>query len=238
MESSLKNVKTNRILSLLGILGGVVFSVGDALLFLTPDYSPAENAGINYWQDMPMWRFGLSGVLGILGMLLLLCGVTAMYHAVRQRYGKAVQRWWPIGGLATVLTSLGHYLVGVWEPMQYKAMLATGLTADQFTAVIAAQRGWVDAMTYIVIALLMVQLAAYVYIILSGKLGAPRWMAVLGCDIALLGYPLCALLMHTGLQGLCSGLESLGEGLMYAAAYLYWKRKTAKIRQAETDFCG
>ena len=50
--------RVNCMLARIGILGGILFSIGDALLFLTPHFDSEHDARLD-WDAMPVWRFGL-----------------------------------------------------------------------------------------------------------------------------------------------------------------------------------
>ena len=51
--------RVNCMLARIGILGGILFSIGDALLFLTPHFDSEHDARLD-WDAMPVWRFGLT----------------------------------------------------------------------------------------------------------------------------------------------------------------------------------
>ena len=219
--------RVNCMLARIGILGGILFSIGDALLFLTPHFDSEHDARLD-WDAMPVWRFGLSALVGIAGMFCLLCGVLSMYRAIRERCGRVICTTWLIGIGGTVLTAFGHFTLGAWEPLQYKAMKAAGLAAEQITQIISAQMPWIYAIDAVTVLLLTVQFISFQMIVFSGKLGCPKWMFLLGnYTMTAIGFALYVPLRMIGLQGLCGGFESLGEGLMYLIPLLYWKKKGA-----------
>ena len=104
--------KHNRTFSILGILGGVIFFIGDALLFLTPNFQMETDARMD-WPTMPLWRFGASAICGIAGMVLLFFGVAAMYHALcNEEASSKIKGLWitvKISFLAAILT----FIIGI-----------------------------------------------------------------------------------------------------------------------------
>lgn len=218
--------KHNRTFSILGILGGVVFFIGDALLFLTPNFQMDTDARMD-WLTMPLWRFGTSAICGVAGMVLLFFGVASMYHALcNEKASSKMKALWITGAIGTSLTAFGHFAIGCWEPMQYKAMTSIGLTEEQIETVVSVQSPWINAISGIAIILLVVQCVTYICIILKGIIKCPYWMAIFNnLVIAAIGMLLYFVMRPFGIQGLCSGFESLGEGLMYISSFWYWTKE-------------
>ena len=70
--------------ALLGFLGGVVFMIGDCLLYVYPGRDPALDID-PVFASMPAWRSNVSAFLGFIGMASLVCGKMYLHGNVPER---------------------------------------------------------------------------------------------------------------------------------------------------------
>lgn len=238
-------IKNYRLFSILGILGGVSFFAANAFLFLTPHFD-LQNASRADWASMDASRFINSMILGMGGAILLLFGFYAMFRAVDNVCPQWQKRLWLLGGIGTAFSAFSHFVFGCLQPLQVKAMLAatkalpgTEIPQEYLDFVLAEQEGWSNLVTGVTFGFLVVQCIAYICIILGGKLGVPKWLALLNfLSMGILGFLLGLALRNTPLAGLTPGLEGLGYGLIYIASLLFWLRYSEEQPQpapAPTD---
>ena len=220
--NSNKYSDNNKRNALLGFLGGVAFMIGDCLLYIYPGRYPAEDID-PVFAAMPAWRFTASAFLGILGMALMLFGFQSLYAMTREVCGKGMQRFMLIGGAGVAGVALAHFNLGSLLPLTYKAVIGAGGTAEMAADTCRAMSDWVTPIDIVLIAALYVQLIVLLYMILSGRSGLSKWFVLVGPFGAVaVGLLWSIVFRNTPLAAGWGSCESLGEGLMYLAAYAYW----------------
>ncbi|WP_365699129.1 DUF6796 family protein [Ruminococcus sp.] len=215
--------------SLSGLLGGIVFMVGDCLLFC---YEGAQDKTVEpAWADMAEWRFVASAVLGFVGMTLMLPAFIAFYKMIAACCGRAARAFASLSFIGVASTGYLHFALGTLLPVTCKAVLESG-----GTAALAEQAAlhWADRVKYIdlvLIGFLSIVYLLHIYVTLSGKSGLKRPMCLVGITGALAAGLLWKVIFgNTAIGGAWCACESLGEGLIYLTTYFYWKKQSADQR--------
>ncbi|MCR5356928.1 MAG: hypothetical protein K6E63_05935 [Lachnospiraceae bacterium] len=75
--------------ALMGFVGGIIFVIGDCLLYCYKGYS---DLGIDpLWIEVDEWRFVLSAWLGFTGMVLMLPAFYSYYKMIEETCGKVLR---------------------------------------------------------------------------------------------------------------------------------------------------
>ena len=216
----------NRKLALAGIIGTIVYAVADAFLYLGTDI--ASDNKISLWQVLE-WRLMTSMWIGVIGSLLLLLGfisLARMFNKVFEKAGKflILPAFLCIGGVLYM-----HFALGVYAPLTYNSAVKAGITAEQFSVLLANAESYMNPLTIVLIILGYSTEIVLIYGILSGKFGLRKRLVSLmfgGYALVVLAFALIAKL--TGEYGILGSVESLLEMTFFIPAFIYW-RKEEKI---------
>ncbi|BBB47901.1 hypothetical protein Pelsub_P1129 [Pelolinea submarina] len=213
-------------MALIGLLGGLLFAVGDLFVYLLPN-SHYESNIYTDWANMNMWRFGVSLYLGCFGTILLLIGFYSFYNIVKQVCSNLVKLFCLILAIGVVLTSIGHFFIACIVPMTYKGAIYAGASADLAKSISMCWEPYIDPLNiFVMVVVILLQSIMLIGLIVKGKLNCPKWMIVLNpVGLIVLSIPVTILLNDTGLEGISDAFESLGESLMYLAVFWHWKRE-------------
>lgn len=216
-------------MSLLGLLGGILYQIGDYFLFLHPDYRDGM-AIQSCWADMPMWRFSGSMWCALFGSVFLICGFFSLYQLVKSTCGKVWQglTLCSLPGIMGVIYA--HFIFGSLQPMVYKAMLAAGFGDEQFLAVNDILMSANMVPIIFIIASFYLQLIVIIYGIVSRKFNLSKQSitVLIFVVLALCFLFIVSLYIPSPFAGIAGGLESLFEGILYLVPYFYWRNREMK----------
>lgn len=212
----------NRKMALAGIAGTIVYAVADAFLYLGTDI--ASDNKITLWQ-VPEWRLMASMWIGVIGSLMLLLGfisLAKMFGRVFKKAGKflILPAFLCIGGVLYM-----HFALGVYAPLTYNSAVKAGVTAEQFSVLLANAESYMNPLTLVLVILGYSTEIVLIYGILSGRFGLKKRLV----SFMFGGYALVILIMAltakmTGEYGLFGSVESLLEMTFFIPAYLYWRK--------------
>ena len=216
----------NRKLALAGIIGTIVYAVADAFLYLGTDI--ASDNKISLWQ-VPEWRLMTSMWIGVIGSLLLLLGfisLARMFDKVFEKAGRflILPAFLCIGGVLYM-----HFVLGVYAPLTYNSAVKAGITAEQFSALLANAESYLNPLTIILVILGYSTEIVLIVGILSGKFGLRKRLVSFmfgGYALVVLAFALIAKL--TGEYGILGSVESLLEMTFFIPAYIYWRKEEKK----------
>lgn len=216
--------KRNQLFGLLGLIGGALFMIGDCLLFVYPKRDTTLDVD-PVFAEMPVWRFTTSALLGVIGMGFMLFGFQSLYAMTKAVCGKRMQTFALLGGVGAAGTALAHFNLGTLLPLAYKGILDSGGDAQLAENTCLKIAKWVTPLDILLIILLYVQFVVLSYMILSGKAKMSRWYFLLGpVGAVALGVVWKMIFAGSVISGAWGSCESLGEGLMYLTAMIYWKK--------------
>ena len=213
-------------LALAGIIGTIVYAVADAFLYLGTDI--ALDNKISLWQ-VPEWRLMTSMWIGVIGSLLLLLGfisLARMFDKVFEKAGRflILPAFLCIGGVLYM-----HFALGVYAPLTYNSAVKAGITAEQFSVLLANAESYMNPLTIVLVILGYSTEIVLIYGILSGKFGLRKRLVSFmfgGCALVVLAFALIAKL--TGEYGILGSVESLLEMTFFIPAYIYWRKEEKK----------
>ena len=216
----------NRKLALAGIIGTIVYAVADAFLYLGTDI--ASDNKISLWQ-VPEWRLMTSMWIGVIGSLLLLLGfisLAKMFDKVFEKAGRFLifPAFLCIGGVLYM-----HFALGVYAPLTYNSAVKAGITAEQFSVLLANAESYLNPLTIALVILGYSTEIVLIYGILSGKFGLRKRLVSFmfgGYVLVVLAFALIAKL--TGEYGILGSVESLLEMTFFIPAYIYWRKGEKK----------
>ena len=213
-------------LALAGIIGTIIYAVADAFLYLGIDI--ASDNKISLWQ-VPEWRLMTSMWIGVIGSLLLLLGfisLARMFDKVFEKAGKflILPAFLCIGGVLYM-----HFALGVYAPLTYNSAVKAGITAEQFSVLLANAESYMNPLTIVLVILGYSTEIVLIYGILSGKFGLRKRLVSLmfgGYALVVLAFALIAKL--TGEYGILGSVESLLEMTFFIPAFIYWRKEEKK----------
>ena len=216
----------NRKLALAGIIGTIVYAVADLFLYLGTDI--ASDSKISLWQ-VPEWRLMTSMWIGVIGSLLLLLGfisLARMFNKVFEKAGKflILPAFLCIGGVLYM-----HFALGVYAPLTYNSAVKAGITAEQFSVLLANAESYLNPLTIVLVILGYSTEIVLIVGILSGKFGLRKRLVSFmfgGYAVVVLALALIAKL--TGEYGILGSVESLLEMTFFIPAYVYWRKEAKK----------
>ena len=219
-------VKRNSKMALAGIIGTIVYAVADAFLYLGTDI--ASDNKISLWQ-VPEWRLMTSMWIGVIGSLLLLLGfmsLARMFSKVFEKAGRflILPAFLCIGGVLYM-----HFVLGVYAPLTYNSAVKAGITAEQFSVLLANAESYMNPLTIVLFILGYSTEIVLIYGILSGKFGLRKRLVSLmfgGYALVVLAFALIAKL--TGEYGILGSVESLLEMTFFIPAFIYWRKEEKK----------
>ena len=216
----------NRKLALAGIIGTIVYAVADAFLYLGTDI--ASDNKISLWQVLE-WRLMTSMWIGVIGSLLLLLGfisLARMFNKVFEKAGKflILPAFLCIGGVLYM-----HFALGVYAPLTYNSAIKAGITAEQFSVLLANTESYMNPLTIVLVILGYSTEIVLIFGILSGKFGLRKRLVSFmfgGYALVVLAFALIAKL--TGEYGILGSVESLLEMTFFIPAFIYWRKEEKK----------
>ena len=225
MEIKMTENKKYELFGLLGLIGRIFFMIGDCMLFVYPE----RDADLNIdpiFAEMPVSRFTGSALMGVIGMGFMLFGFQSLYAMTKAVCGKKMQLFALFGGVGAAGTALAHFDLGSLLPLAYKGILESGGSIQLAESACGMISKWVTPLDILLIAFLYVQFIVLTYMILSGRAKISRWYFLLGpIGAVALGVLWKFLFSGTVIAGAWGSCESLGEGLMYLTAMIYWKKQ-------------
>ena len=167
--------------------------------------------------------------IGVIGSLLLLLGfisLARMFNKVFEKAGKflILPAFLCIGGVLYM-----HFALGVYAPLTYNSAVKAGITAEQFSVLLANAESYLNPLTIVLVILGYSTEIVLIYGILSGKFGLRKRLVSFmfgGYALVVLAFALIAKL--TGEYGILGSVESLLEMTFFIPAFIYW-RKEEKI---------
>lgn len=213
-------------LALAGIIGTIVYAVADAFLYLGTDI--ASDNKITLWQ-VPEWRLMTSMWIGVIGSLLLLLGfisLARMFCKVFEKAGRflILPAFLCIGGVLYM-----HFSLGVYAPLTYNSAVKAGITAEQFSVLLANAESYMNPLTIVLVILGYSTEIVLIYGILSGKFGLrKRLVSFMFGGYALVVLALALIAKLTGEYGILGSVESLLEMTFFIPAYIYWRKEEKK----------
>ena len=208
-----------------GIAGTIVYAIADGFLYLGTDI--ASDNKLSLWQ-VPEWRLMTSMWIGVIGSLLLLLGfisLARMFEKVFKKAGRLLilPAFLCIGGVLYM-----HFTLGVYAPLTYNSAVKAGVTAEQFSALLANAESHMNPLTGVLVILGYSTEIVLIYGILSGKFGLKKRVLPLmfGGYFALVAV-IVLIAKITGEFGILGSVESLLEMTFFIPAFCYW-RKEAK----------
>ncbi len=216
-------------MALLGFIGGLLFAIGDCLVYMTPNIKNA-NGIFTDWEQMGMWRFSASVYLGCFGSILLIIGFHSLYKVVQVNCSVFIKGISQIIAAGIMLTAVGHFLIACIVPMTYKSAIMAGMTTDAAQKIMMVwEESFVVLEVLIATIVIILQSLFMIAMILRGQLECPKWMVILNpIFLIIISIPLSILFQDTVFAGVTDGFESLGEGALYIAVFWHWK-KTALL---------
>ena len=219
-------VKRNSKMALAGIIGTIVYAVADAFLYLGTDI--ASDNKISLWQ-VPEWRLMTSMWIGVIGSLLLLLGfmsLARMFSKVFEKSGRflILPAFLCIGGVLYM-----HFVLGVYAPLTYNSAVKAGITAEQFSVLLANAESYLNPLTIVLVILGYSTEIVLIFGILSGKFGLKKRLVSFmfgGYALVILVFALIAKL--TGEYGILGSVESILEMTFFIPAYIYWRKEEKK----------
>ena len=209
-----------------GIAGTIVSAIADGFLYLGTDI--ASDNKLSLWQ-VPEWRLMTSMCIGVIGSLLLLLGfisLARMFEKVFKKAGKflILPAFLCIGGVLYM-----HFTLGVYAPLTYNSAVKAGVTAEQFSALLANAESYMNPLTGVLVVLGYSTEIVLIYGILSGKFGLKKRLLpiIFGGYFALVAV-IVLIAKITGEFGLLGSTESLLEMTFFIPAFCYWKKEEQK----------
>lgn len=219
-------VSSNRKMAMAGIAGTIVYAIADGFLYLGTDI--ASDNKLSLWQ-VPEWRLMTSMWIGVIGSLLLLLGfisLARMFEKVFKKAGKflILPAFLCIGGVLYM-----HFTLGVYAPLTYNSAVKAGVTAEQFSALLANAESYMNPLTGVLVVLGYSTEIVLIYGILSGKFGLKKRLLpiIFGGYFALVAV-IVLIAKITGEFGLLGSTESLLEMTFFIPAFCYWKKEEQK----------
>ena len=213
-------------MALAGIIGTIVYAVADAFLYLGTDI--ASDNKISLWQ-VPEWRLMTSMWIGVIGSLLLLLGFMSLARMFSKLFGKAgkfliLPAFLCIGGVLYM-----HFTLGVYAPLTYNSAVKAGITAEQFSVLLANAESYLNPLTIVLVILGYSTEIVLIFGILSGKFGLKkRLVSFMFGGYALVVLVLALIAKLTGDYGILGSVGSLLEMTFFVPAYLYWRKGEKK----------
>ena len=123
-------------------------------------------------------------------------------------------------------TGFLHFALGSLLPITYKSILSSGGTEEIAYAVAEHWQSILAPLDLVLIAFLCLEYFTHLAAVISGKIGLPRLMCLVGPLGAVLSGMIWKMLFKDNvMEGAWGACESLGEALVFLTAYVYWKKK-------------
>lgn len=212
----------HRLQSLFGVAGGAFFMAGDCLIYC---YKGTMGGDIDpLWIDVSMWRFVLSAVFGFIGMVLMIPAYVSFKKMIDDSCGRVLRLFTLFMGIGVVSTGYLHFALGSLLPITYKSIVGLGGTMELATLVCEQWSTILTPINLVLILFLCFEYIVHFIATASGKLGLPRIMCLVGILGALaIGMIWKLIFKATAIEGAYGAWESLGEGLTFLTAFIYWR---------------
>ncbi len=219
----LKNEKTNRNLALLGALGGVVLAAALCLSLCFKGFA-LNTSGLGAWGELPAWRISLSAFLGVVGHMLLLCGLWSGYRIIRLHchHIKRGMYLFSMAGRSTGV--LLHFLLFCMLPILMKTI---GTVAGS-----TALKALVDSIKIMLLptgVCLVLQLLSAVFVtvaLLDKEVHVSKSLAFMNIlTMGLVPALLAVLVLDWPYRGALFAAACLGDSLQMLAICGYWRKK-------------
>lgn len=213
-------------MALIGLLGGLLFGVGDILVYLLPNCRN-QNGIYEDWINMSDLRPAFTLYLGCIGAGLLLIGFYSWYQAIKENASIRLKGLMMVLVFGIMLTPMGHFLIACITPMIYKGAIQAGASSEMAMEIATYLAYYTEPVkAAVILIVIMVQSVTMVGMIVKKKILCPRWMVLLNpLGLTIISIPLSIMLSGTGLEGIMESFESLGEGLLYLPIYYHWKKQ-------------
>ncbi len=225
--------RTNRRLAFLGVMGGPVLFAAEMLSVLFKEFSLSDD-GLLSWGTLSPWRIAASAVLGVIGTLLLLCGLWSGYRVVREHCHHIKRSLYLFGIAGRSVGSLCHFLIFCFIPLAVRFCLASDVSRE---SALARAKAGVLSLRLPILLCLGLLLFSVIFItigLLHEDVHVSRNLAVLNtATLGVLGTALFLVIDGISWRGAFLGLFSLGDTLQAFAIYLYWRKKE---REAEEEY--
>ena len=179
----------NLIFSIMALIGGLSCCVGDILFDLkgkgNQKLGTSKNIDSN-WSKMSEWRFGLSIIFAMLGVILLGFGFYAIGDMIREK-DIILSNWILITGFIGCTGGLFVHSMLCVQAVIYKRITDNGKT--NFELADNTLEGFYKAIIIpfsLIYSVLMIADICIAIAVLNGTLGVPRWMALLNSIVFLL----------------------------------------------------
>ncbi len=166
------------------------------------------------------------GAAGSLFLLLGFISLAKMFCKVFVKAGKflILPAFLCIGGVLYM-----HFALGVYAPLTYNSAVKAGVTAEQFSDLLANAENYMNPLTIVLLILGYSTEIFLIFGILSGKFGLKKRLVSLMFG----GYALVVLVMAliakmTGEYGILGSAESLLEMTFFIPPMVYWRKEEKK----------
>ena len=220
--------------SLLGVIGGLFFMAGDCLIFCYKGNTGVEIDPL--WLDVSMWRFVLSAVFGFIGMALMIPAYFSFKKMIDDTCGGLLRLFAVFMGVGVVSTGYLHFALGSLLPITYKTIIGCGGSAELAARVC---KNWSDILApvnLVLIIFLCFEYLVHFIATVSGKLKLPRLMFLVGILGAFaIGLVWRLIFKGTAAEGAYGAFESMGEGLTFLTAFVYWTKSKETFLQRKNE---
>jgi len=179
----------NLIFSIMGVVGGLLCCVGDLLFDLkgkgNKKLGTSKNIDSN-WSKMPEWRFGLSIIFAMFGVILVGFGFYAIGDMIREN-NIILSNFILITGYIGCIGGLFVHSLLCIQAVIYKRITDNGKT--NFELADNTLEGFYKAIIFpfmLAYCILMIADICVVIAVLNGSLGIPKWMALLNSIVFLI----------------------------------------------------
>lgn len=161
-------------LLLVAACGNFLCWIGDVLLSVFPREETVSGLSLSpAWADAPLWRFSLSGVLGSIAMMAVLCGFYVLYRMLKSETPKAAKLVM-LGGMLGCVPGAVFHMQCTTTAWIYARMGGTGEAAE--IAMDFFIQHW-PLMALCSVGLMLACAVLFICVV-RGKTGLPRWAAV------------------------------------------------------------
>ena len=179
----------NLIFSSMALIGGLLCCVGDVLFDLkgkgNKKLGTSKNIDSN-WSKMAEWRFGLSIIFAMFGVILLGFGFYAIGDMIREN-NIILSNWIFVTGFIGCIGGLFVHSLLCIQAVIYKRITDNG--KRNFELADNTLEGFYKTIMFpffLTYSVLMIADICIAVAVLSGALGVPRWMALLNSIVFLL----------------------------------------------------
>lgn len=179
----------NLIFSIMGLIGGLLCCVGDLLFDLkgkgNKKLGTSKNIDSN-WSEMSEWRFGLSIIFAMFGVILLGFGFYAIANIIREN-NVILSNLILITGFIGCVGGLFIHSMLCIQAVIYKRITDNGKT--NFELADNTLEGFYKTIIFpfmLIYCVLMIADICVAVAVLNGALSVPKWMALLNSIVFLI----------------------------------------------------